>query len=308
MGAETSRDDSDDDDDKYRKVRSGLQQSSHHDDTIPYDYSEMKNMEMKKGKPYTLDKKLRRAGLRSGKGRGEMEQKALFEKIPPQVRTNENWVRNYLADKDASHIKPHQQGGSGNVDNLVWENRSINRARGAQPMDDAALASAGRADEAADLAALQTNLGDALAAGAMTGGLLSVLDEELNLVRDLRRCKNVSGPEAFERVASASAKGALGGAAGAALWAGAGAAAPATTAAVASIAAPIATPLAAVGLFSRLDRAFSSESTSWSPGLFCSHHTTTEEGWFGTRTVIKKRGWFTTETEVQNTGFWRIFG
>jgi hypothetical protein len=35
-----------------------------------------------------------------------------------------------LSDKDASHIKSHNQGGSSQPDNIKWENKSINRARG----------------------------------------------------------------------------------------------------------------------------------------------------------------------------------
>ncbi|OKH18011.1 hypothetical protein NIES208_07540 [[Limnothrix rosea] IAM M-220] len=64
----------------------------------------------------------------------------MLEKVPPSHRygaTAKDGAQNtkrYLVDKDVSHINPHSKGGSGNVDNLLFENRGANRARGAKKM------------------------------------------------------------------------------------------------------------------------------------------------------------------------------
>jgi hypothetical protein len=64
----------------------------------------------------------------------------MLDKIPSadrsgvDARSSAENVRDYLTDKDASHIKPHSKGGSGHSDNIKWEDRSANRARGDQDM------------------------------------------------------------------------------------------------------------------------------------------------------------------------------
>lgn len=83
---------------------------------------------------------LKRGGLRDGAGRSATEAQQMLDKIPPSQRygadakTAAQNVKKYLADKDASHIKSHSKGGSGDVDNLLWENRVANRTRGAKDM------------------------------------------------------------------------------------------------------------------------------------------------------------------------------
>ena len=83
---------------------------------------------------------LQRGGIRDGVGRNEVQTQQMLDKIPSADRSGvdgrssaEN-VREYLTDKDASHVKPHSKGGSGHPDNIKWEDRSANRARGDQEM------------------------------------------------------------------------------------------------------------------------------------------------------------------------------
>jgi hypothetical protein len=64
----------------------------------------------------------------------------MLDKIPPADRSGvdaqssaEN-VREYLTEKDASHVEPHRKGGSGDPDNIKWEDRSANRTRGDRDM------------------------------------------------------------------------------------------------------------------------------------------------------------------------------
>ena len=79
------------------------------------------------------------AGLRPGHGiRNVSEAQTLYqETVPAFVRSfGEDAVREFLQGKDASHIRsvanaPHM---STDLNNIVWENSAINRARGAADM------------------------------------------------------------------------------------------------------------------------------------------------------------------------------
>ncbi len=93
-------------------------------------------------KQYTPEKlgHLQRGGIRSGAGRGEAQAQQMLDKIPPSQRAGVDGqsaaskVKEYLADKDASHVTPHSGGGSSHPDNIKWENKAANRARGDQQM------------------------------------------------------------------------------------------------------------------------------------------------------------------------------
>jgi hypothetical protein len=82
----------------------------------------------------------RRGGIRQGAGRTQAEMQQLLEKIPPSERAGVDGqiaaskVNKYLKGKDASHIEPHSKGGSSHPDNIKWEDKSLNRARGDRPM------------------------------------------------------------------------------------------------------------------------------------------------------------------------------
>lgn len=83
---------------------------------------------------------LRRGAIRKGAGRATAEMQQMLDKIPPSQRAGVDGqsaaykVKEYLSDKDASHRKSHNRGGSGYPNNIEWENRSINRARGDRNM------------------------------------------------------------------------------------------------------------------------------------------------------------------------------
>lgn len=87
-----------------------------------------------------------RGGIRSGPGRTEAEVQQLIDQIPASRRAGVDGqsaaqsIKDYLVDKDASHITPHNQGGSSQPDNIRWEDKSVNRARGDQPMPQQELA------------------------------------------------------------------------------------------------------------------------------------------------------------------------
>jgi hypothetical protein len=83
---------------------------------------------------------LQRGGIRDGVGRNEAQTQQMLDRIPPADRSGVDAqsatekVREYLDGKDASHVEPHSKGGSGHPDNIKWEDRSANRARGDRDM------------------------------------------------------------------------------------------------------------------------------------------------------------------------------
>lgn len=91
---------------------------------------------------YTPEKlgHLQRGGIRNGLGRTEAQTQQMLDKIPPSQRAGVDGqsaaakVKEYLADKDASHIAPHSKGGASHPDNIKWEGKATNRARGDQAM------------------------------------------------------------------------------------------------------------------------------------------------------------------------------
>jgi hypothetical protein len=62
------------------------------------------------------------AGLRPGEAaRSDAEVMQLFNKIPgtSKLDASERNIREFLSNKHGSHIRSHQQGGSGRADNIV---------------------------------------------------------------------------------------------------------------------------------------------------------------------------------------------
>ncbi|MBM0740423.1 HNH endonuclease [Phormidium sp. CLA17] len=77
------------------------------------------------------------AGLRKGDApRSDLDVMKLFEKIPgtSKLGANETTIREFLADKNGSHIIPRQKGGSNGGDNILWEIGTDNLRRGAKTM------------------------------------------------------------------------------------------------------------------------------------------------------------------------------
>ncbi len=83
---------------------------------------------------------LHRGGIRQGASRTDIQAQQMLDKIPPSQRagvdgrTAAAGTKDYLSGKDASHIKPHSQGGSSDPSNLKWEDARLNQARGSKPM------------------------------------------------------------------------------------------------------------------------------------------------------------------------------
>ncbi len=84
-----------------------------------------------------LAHRLQRAGMRcKDTPRSDGDVVKLFEKIPgtSKLGANETTIREFLADKQGSHIISRQRGGSNGGDNLLWEIGTDNLRRGARTM------------------------------------------------------------------------------------------------------------------------------------------------------------------------------
>jgi hypothetical protein len=81
-----------------------------------------------------------RGGTRQGAGRTDVQAQQMVDKIPASQRAGVDGqsaaarTKEYLSNKDASHIEPHSKGGSADPSNLKWEDRAINRSNGNKPM------------------------------------------------------------------------------------------------------------------------------------------------------------------------------
>lgn len=91
--------------------------------------------------PVNVMRRLHKGGVRSGEPlRTRVEAQEILNKIPPSQRTGIDSTsagqnaQKYLSDKHASHIKPHNKGGSNQPKNIKWENAKDNIARGDKPM------------------------------------------------------------------------------------------------------------------------------------------------------------------------------
>jgi hypothetical protein len=155
---------------------------------------------------------LQRGGIRDGMGRNEAQTQQMLDKIPPadrsgaDARSSAENVREYLTEKDASHLEPHSKGGSGHPDNIKWEDRSTNRARGDRdmtPQKQIGLDIKAQVDNFAG--ALKAGLEAApkgAAIGAVTTAPFSMLRNALRVVRG-----EISAQEAVQQTLKETAIG-----------------------------------------------------------------------------------------------------
>ena len=183
---------------------------------------------------------LHRGGIRSGTGRTNVEMQQMLDKVPASQRAGADAqsapknVKQYLSDKDASHIKSHNRGGSGHPDNIKWEHKSANRARGDRNMTRQEQRSLNATAQFKNLTgAVKAGLQAApkgAAIGAITTAPFSMLRNGLRVVRG-----EISAQEATKETAKETGIGA-----------GVGAATAFTVTTVATACPPIAIALATI--------------------------------------------------------------
>ena len=113
-------------------------------------------------------------------GRTQAQTEQILDKIPPSQRAGVDGhsaaakVKDYLVDKDASHVIPYSKGGSSHSHNIKWESKATNRARGNQLMTRQEQMRLGtKVDFDNFTGALQTGLG-AVPKGAVIGIVTTV--------------------------------------------------------------------------------------------------------------------------------------
>ena len=183
---------------------------------------------------------LRRGGIRSGAGRTNAEMQQMLDKVPASQKAGidgQSAAKNfkqYLSDKDASHVKSHNHGGSGHPDNIKWEHRSANRARGDRNMTRQEQRSLNATAQFENLTgAIKAGLQAAprgAAIGAITTAPFSMLRNGLRVIRG-----EISAKEAAIKTGKETVIGA-----------GVGAATALTVTTVATACPPIAIALAAI--------------------------------------------------------------
>ena len=164
-------------------------------------------------------RKFYRGGVRRGEAsRSYAQAQEMFNKVPPSQRAGTNAenaarnMRDYLSDKDASHVKPHSKGGSNNPSNIKWENAKDNRARGNKDMswqEQAKLGAKWHVDNltgAVKAGVKATPMGAAI--GAVTTAPFSMLANGLRVVRG-----EISEGEAVLEILKDTGKGGVVGAA-----------------------------------------------------------------------------------------------
>lgn len=204
---------------------------------------------------------LQRGGIREGAGRIEAQAQKMLEQIPSSERAGVDGqsaavkVKDYLQDKDVSHIIPHSKGGSNHVDNIKWENQSANRARGNQQMtyhDEIMLDVQAQFDNLTG--ALKTGL-EAVPRGAAIGAIFTAPS---SILRNSLACERgeISTSDAVVKAVAETAVGAGQMAATAFVVASVAAACPPVAVAIA-VAAPVlwaaSCASAALGLFNIVD-------------------------------------------------------
>lgn len=170
--------------------------------------------------PPHLVRKMYRGGIRSGEPLRTPAQAAeMLNKVPPSQRSGIDShsagtnLQDYLADKHASHVKPHSQGGSNKPNNLRWENAKDNLARSDRPMSGPEQVKLGAQWQLDNLTgAVKAGVKAApmgAAVGAVTTAPVSLLRNALRVVRG-----EISATEAVaETLKETTVGGVVGGAA-----------------------------------------------------------------------------------------------
>lgn len=124
-----------------------------------------------------LLERLARGGIREGAGRNITEMNEILELMPFGIlagKDAELKATEFIKDKDISHIIPYSHGGSNHAENLVFENSSANRARGAREISTNELEVIKEQNFNESLAAIQESVCSAAIDGLIFGAALGV--------------------------------------------------------------------------------------------------------------------------------------
>lgn len=173
---------------------------------VPVEFSELMS-EMPK-----IAKRMQRAGVRPKDGlfRSDADAMALFNKIPgaDKLNANQESIQQFLSVRDGSHIKSHQQGGGIGADNIVWELREANRARGARTMTMEEQIKIALQNGAESLTRNSKTILKISTRAAGTAALIQALVTALSYALDLQR-GDITQKEFAEKIAIAAVSAGL---------------------------------------------------------------------------------------------------
>lgn len=173
---------------------------------VPTEFFELMN-EMPK-----VARRMQRAGVRSKDGifRSDADAMALFNKIPgaDKLNANQENIRKFLSTRDGSHIRSHQQGGGIGADNIVWELKAANRARGAKVMTMEEQVKIAFQNGAESLTRNSKTILGISARAAGTAALIQALVTALSYTLDLQR-GDITQKEFTEKIALAAVSAGL---------------------------------------------------------------------------------------------------
>lgn len=160
--------------------------------------------------PKGLRFKFSRAGVRA-EVRNVQEAAKVFESIPAQIRAQgPEAIRNFLQDKDWSHIKAHVNGGGSEANNGIFEKFRVNRKRGGVDMTHKELATAKKVLADAAFKSAVAEIVGATLKGAIVAAVIelvfSLLENSLLYVEG-----KITQSELVEQVATSTAKAAIAG-------------------------------------------------------------------------------------------------
>ncbi|HEY9867190.1 MAG TPA: hypothetical protein V6D21_23645 [Candidatus Obscuribacterales bacterium] len=160
--------------------------------------------------PTGLRFKFSRAGVRA-EVRNLQQAAQVFESIPAQIRAQgPEAIRNFLQDKDWSHIKAHINGGGSEANNGIFENFMVNRKRGGVDMTHKELATAKKVLADAAFKSAVAEIVGATLKGAIVAGVIelvfSLLENSLLYVEG-----KITKSEFVQKVATSTAKAAIAG-------------------------------------------------------------------------------------------------
>lgn len=160
--------------------------------------------------PKGLRFKFSRAGVRA-EVRNLQQAAQVFESIPAQIRAQgPEAIRNFLQDKDWSHIKAHINGGGSEANNGIFENFRVNRKRGGVDMNPKELAAAKKVLASAAFKTAVAEIVGVTLKGAIVAGVIelvfSLLENSLLYVEG-----KITQSELVKTVATATAKAAIAG-------------------------------------------------------------------------------------------------
>ena len=178
------------------------------------------------------------AGTR-GTSRGLVEAQRVWETIPEQIRVaGPEATAKYLEGKDWSHIRAYSEGGSHSASNGLFENASLNRARGSDRMTPRELEAAQRVLRSNAFHATLLETAKCAMQGALTAAAIAAVMAVLEYGLQYQR-REITEDELYRAIGKSILAAGISGAAVSGLLAAMAMAFPATVPVMSSLLVPL---------------------------------------------------------------------